>query len=207
MPYLSGYICISYYKMKVFSYFYIFSIFFFLTTLLGLDAYANNSNHLPIDNASLIMDNHQLSIINHQLYVNPDTVIPRVFIKGQYEKLEEILNQQFPKQLLYAYSDNTQNAFSAWAKMVWEMQKFGESTGFDVKGLKAFATFYYDKKGNIRHIAYSLKGTSRYFKPEELDKFFKQFMAFYKLPDIKTKFNFQHEFTLSLPYPRLTERQ
>jgi hypothetical protein len=207
--------------MKIFSYFYIFSTLFFLTTLFGLDAHASNSNqhlidngqHLIdngqclIDNGELMIDNYQSSIINYHLLIHPDTIIPRVFIKGQNEKLEELLNQYFPKQLLYAYNDNTQNAFAAWAKMIRDMQKFGEDNGIDIKGIKAFATFYYDKKGNIRHIAYSLKGTSRYFKPEDLDKFFKLFMAVYKLPDIKTKFNFQHEFTLSLPYPKLTERQ
>jgi hypothetical protein len=169
--------------------------------MFGLDVHAANCNKNI--NALSFLENNQFS----ENPIKIDTVIPKVFIKGQNEKLEELLNQYFPKQIIYAYNDNTQNAFAAWSRMLWEMQKFGETIGFDVKGLKAFATFYYDKKGNIRHISYSLKGSSRYFKPEDLDKFFNQFMGHYKLPDIKTKYNFQHEFTISLPYPRLIERQ
>jgi hypothetical protein len=176
-------------------------LLFFIVLFVGLDAHAMNRN-----NKTLIVS-HCSTLVGHDYFCAPDTTIPRVFIKGQNEKLEEILNQHFPKQLLYAYKDDSQNAFAAWARMVWEMQKFGEDKGFDVKGLKAFATFYYDRKGNIRHIAYSLKGNSRYFKSEDLDRFFKLFMNYYKLPDIKSKYNFQHEFTLSLPYPRIIERQ
>ena len=139
------------------------------------------------------------------LFSAPDSVIPRVFIKGDHEKLEDLLTQQFPKPLLYVFKDNSQNAFAAWANMLWEMEKFSDKIGFDVRGIKAFATFYFDRKGSIRHIAYSLKSNSRYIKAEDLDKFFRQFMANYRM-NVNSKYNFQHEFTLSLPYPRLLEK-
>lgn len=134
----------------------------------------------------------------------PDTVIPKVFIKGQSERLEDLLGQQFPKQILYAYNDNVQAAFAACARMVLAMEKYGNETGYDVRGIKAFVTFYFDRKGNIRHIAYSLKGNSRYFKPEDLERFFRQFMANYRLP-VSSKYNFQHEFQLIIPMPWIVE--
>lgn len=139
--------------------------------------------------------------------IKPDTIIPKVFIKGEREKLENLLDQQYPQQLIRVFNNEAQPAFSAWANMLLEMEKFSESSGFDIKGIKAFATFYFDRYGNIRHIAYSLKGPSRYFKPEELDKFFRQFMTHYRMqvsPNNRT--NFQFDFTLSLPYPRLWEK-
>ncbi len=130
----------------------------------------------------------------------PDTLIPKVFIKGQSEKLEELLNQQFPKQILAVYNDDVNASFSACARMVLDLEKYGEQTGFDIRGIKAFTTFYFDRKGNIRHIAYSLKGNSRYFEPEALERFFRQFMNVFHLP-INAKYNFQHEFQLIIPLP------
>lgn len=135
----------------------------------------------------------------------PDSLFPRVFFLGEFEKLEELLNQEYPKGILYPYKNNSHQAFAAWARMLWEIEKFGDIVGFDIRGIKAFATFYFDRQGHIRHIAYSLKGNSRYFPPAELEDFFIKFMESYRLP-ITSKFNFQHQFTLSLPYPRLIER-
>ncbi|MFN4255718.1 MAG: hypothetical protein ACK4Q5_12005 [Saprospiraceae bacterium] len=135
----------------------------------------------------------------------PDTVIPKVFIKGQSERLEELLNEQFPKQIIYVFNDNVNAAFSACARMVLDIEKYGDQTGFDIRGIKAFVTFYFDRKGGIRHIAYSLKGNSRYFKPEELERFFRQFMNVYRMP-VNAKYNFQHEFQLIIPLPWIVEK-
>lgn len=142
---------------------------------------------------------------SNRLVAPPDSLLPKVFILGEFEKLEDLLAQEYPKGILYPYKNNSHQAFAAWAKMLWEIEKFGDIIGFDIRGIKAFTTFYFDRQGHIRHIAYSLKGNSRYFRPEELEGFFIKFMESYRLP-ITSKFNFQHQFTLSLPYPRLIDK-
>ncbi len=138
-------------------------------------------------------------------FAQTDSLIPKVFIKGDMEDLEDLLTTEFPKPILYPFKNNVQTAFFYCAKMLWEMENFGDEVGYDVRGIKAFVTFYFDRKGQVRHIAYSLKGNSRYFNPDELEAFFIKFMARYRM-QITSKYNFQHEFLLVLPYPKMLEK-
>lgn len=165
-------------------------------SLLCFNVYARNS-------VSCILD--EKALLGYAVMCAPDSVNPKVFVLGEDDILEARLNKIFDKNILRAFDDDSEKTFQAWLDMMTEMEKYADHLGIDLKGINAFATFYWDKKGNIRHIGYSLKAKSRYFKQSELERFFQKFMAKYKMTPIN-KLNFQHTFTISLPFPKIYKK-
>jgi hypothetical protein len=128
---------------------------------------------------------------------------PKVFIIGQNPELESILNKEFDNSIVSVFEENPQYAFAEWANMLLRMDQLCETPEYDVRGIKAFATFYWSKDGHLRYVGYALKSNSRYLKHSEMEHYFLRFMSTHRLPVPKTnKRKFLHSFTLTLPYPR-----
>jgi hypothetical protein len=128
---------------------------------------------------------------------------PKVFIIGQNLALEEMLSQEFAHSIVSVYEENPQAAFSEWAQMLQVMDQICEVPEYDIRGVKAFATFYWSKDGYLRYVGYALKPNSRFIKHGEMEHFFMYFMTRYKQDvPVSNQRKFLHSFTLTMPYPR-----
>ena len=138
-----------------------------------------------------------------QIHDFRDTSLPKVFVIGQNEALESIINSEYNYALVSVFNENPQAAFEEWANMILRMDQVCTTGDMDIRGIKAFATFYWSKDGKLERIGYALKANSRYIRHDDLTYFFTRFMQIHKLPVPKTnKKKFSHSFTLTLPYPR-----
>lgn len=130
--------------------------------------------------------------------------LPKVFMIGQNPELESVLNQEYDYSIVSAFEEDPQAAFGEWANMLMRMDHLCTTAPeLDIRGVRAFATFYWSRDGKLKYVGYALKSNSRYVKHADLEFYFARFMADYKLPVPKTnKRKFLHSFTLTLPYPR-----
>ncbi len=142
--------------------------------------------------------------LRQQLDMRKSESMPRVFIIGQQPALESVLNQEYNYSIVSVFNENSQTAFSEWANMLLRMDDLCEQNPeLDIRGVKAYTTFYWSRTGELKYVGYALKSNSRYVKPEDMERFFLRFMANYRMPvPRQNKQKFQHSFTLALPYPR-----
>jgi hypothetical protein len=134
----------------------------------------------------------------------PAVTLPKVFIIGQNPELESILNQEYNYSLVSVFNEDPQAAFGEWSNMLIRMDQLCTTAPeLDVRGIKAYATFYWSRDGSLKYVGYALKSNSRFVKHADLEYYFTRFMATYKLPVPKgNKHKFIHSYTLTLPYPR-----
>lgn len=123
---------------------------------------------------------------------------------GQQQALESVLNQEYNYSIVSVFNENPQTAFAEWATMLLRMDDLCvQNSDLDIRGVKAYATFYWSRTGELKYVGYALKSYSRYIKHEDMERYFLRFMDNYRLPVPKqNKQKFQHSFTLTLPYPR-----
>lgn len=111
-----------------------------------------------------------------------DTVLPAVFLIGEYEKEFEELNLEYQVMLLSACENNMDVAYDKWLGLLMQMESFAETNDFDLKGLKCWLNVFWDKDGTINHIAYYLKPNSKNIDLKYLTTFFGQFAKNYTFP-------------------------
>ncbi|MEM1323515.1 MAG: hypothetical protein AAGG75_24835 [Bacteroidota bacterium] len=127
-----------------------------------------------------------------------DTILPKAFIIGEYEKQFETLNIEHSTMLL-AVCDNDMNlAFSKWLSMLKEMEAYADVIGYDLKSLKLWLNVFWEKEGKIKHIAYYPKPGSRNVNLEELSAFFSSFMNHYTFP-LVAEVDYSHYGSASFP--------
>jgi hypothetical protein len=130
--------------------------------------------------------------------------MPKVFIIGNQPALEAVLNEEYNYSIVSVFNENPQTAFTEWATMLLRMDdQCVQNPELDIRGIKAFATFYWSRTGELKYVGYALKSNSRYVKQEEMERYFLRFMANFRMPVPRQNQNkFLHSFTLTLPYPR-----
>ena len=145
----------------------------------------------------------QESPLQETIAATPVESLPKVFVMGNNLALETELAAEYDYSIVSTFGENAQSAFSEWANMILRMDQLCTSSDMDIRGIKAFATFYFAKDGKVKYIGYALKSNSRYLNHQDLEYFFTKFMANYKMPVPKANTHkFSHSFTLTLPYPR-----
>ncbi len=131
--------------------------------------------------------------------IRPDTTsLPKAFILGQYEKAYEKLCESHTKLLIEVCNDDMDVAYNKWLSLLEEMEDYADEINYDIKGIRVWLNVYWDKSGNIDHIAYHLKTNSRNIDQTELSAFFSSFMNHYKFPIVSER-NFFHSGSASFP--------
>ena len=121
-----------------------------------------------------------------------------VFLIGDDSKAFEALSRRYNTPLLDACEDDIKTAFYKWKDMMIALEKFSESEGYDIRGVKMWIKIFWAADGSIEHIAYFLKPHSRNISTDELSDFFQRFMATYKLP-LEVERRFSHYGSASFP--------
>lgn len=116
----------------------------------------------------------------------PDTM-PRIFVLGDQEKEFEALQMEYEYSLLSVCNNDYDSSFVHWVMMLKQMEEFGDSIDFDLKGIKMWVQVFWDPDGSIRHIGYYLKPNSKNIRKEEMAAFFKGFINHYKSPLVTTR--------------------
>jgi hypothetical protein len=111
-----------------------------------------------------------------------DTIAPKVFIIGEYERQYEELMGEHSTLLLTACKDDMNVAFEKWQEMLIGMEEQAEMIGYDLKGIKLWLNIFWEGDGNIKHIAYHLKPNSRNVDTDKLSMFFINFINNYQFP-------------------------
>lgn len=130
--------------------------------------------------------------------IEADTVLPKVFLIGEFEAEYEALIQRHPTLLFSACEMDMELAYSKWVSMLEEIELASEDFGLDLKGVKIWLNVFWEKDGSISNLAYFLKPVSRNVDLEELDLFFADFIASYRFPMIYDK-KYSHYGTASFP--------
>ena len=111
-----------------------------------------------------------------------DTLAPKVFIIGDYEKQYQDLLAEHDMLLLTACDNDMNVAFEKWQGMLLAMEEHAEAINYDLKGLKMWLNIFWDEDGAVNHIAYYLKPNSRNADTEKLTMYFTDFMNNYRFP-------------------------
>ena len=127
------------------------------------------------------------AICNVQAQTSADT-LPRIFILGEHTDQFESLFLNYD-HLLSAVDNDTKRAYNLWSDVLNEMDLYSEEIGVDLKGIQLMMYVFWDKSGNIKHLAYYLKPTSKNVEYPVLTAFFKNFVK-----------NHQLSFTANKPY-------
>ncbi|MFK7934795.1 MAG: hypothetical protein AB8G22_14895 [Saprospiraceae bacterium] len=126
------------------------------------------------------------------------TDLPKVFLLGEHEKEYEQLVMDYNANLLAACDNDMQGAFKKWVSMLKEMEEYAKNMEYDINGVKFWIHVFWDKNGEIKHLAYHLRPNSRSIETEELSNFLQSFINQYRFPLTTTK-KFSHYSTAYFP--------
>jgi len=126
------------------------------------------------------------------------TVVPEVFLIGQYEDSYFQLSQQHPQALLSVYNDNLDLAYKGWSEFLMDIEDYATELEFDIKGAKIWLNVYFNQDGSISNLAFYPKPNSRNIQNDHLVAFFKSFVRQYHYPEVAEK-GFQHSASASFP--------
>lgn len=130
-----------------------------------------------------------------------DTILPPVFLIGEFENQYNELIQDYETLLFTVCDFDMDAAFSKWQSMLREMDSFAKQNDVDLDGVKVWLNVFLEKNGKISHLAYYLKPMSKNIDQAELSAFFKTFIKDYRFP-LLSKGNYSHYGTASFPvYP------
>lgn len=130
--------------------------------------------------------------------IQVDTILPTVFLIGEYENQYFEAIQDYETLLLTACENDMDEAYSKWVSMLEEMEAYSNEINFDLKGLKVWFNIFWEPNGTISHLAYYLKPVSKNLDTAELNAFFKSFINNYRFPLIHDK-RYSHYGTASFP--------
>jgi len=132
------------------------------------------------------------------MHVERDSIMPKVFLIGEYENDYNNLLLDY-ETLLFAACDFDMNvAYDKWMSMLREMEAYATDINFDLKGTKLWLNVFWEKDGTIKHVAYYLKPISRNVDTAELSAFFSSFMNNYTFPLVIDK-SYSHYGSASFP--------
>jgi len=137
--------------------------------------------------------------MNHYTYqVEGDTILPPVFLIGEYENQYNELITDYETLLFTVCDFDMDVAFSKWQSMLKEMDTFAKANNLDLDGVKVWLNVFLKPNGEITHLAYYLKPMSKNIETLELSAFFKEFIKDYRFP-LLAKGNYSHYGTASFP--------
>ena len=84
------------------------------------------------------------------------------------------------------------------------IEDYAEKNKFDLKGVKMWVEFYFDKDGSLKHLAYALKPNSRNIDTRDLTAFLMSFTNTYKM-QISTNRRFYTNMHASFPIASVAE--
>jgi hypothetical protein len=117
---------------------------------------------------------------------------------GSNEQAEDALSLRYKNSLLEVCNYDFDIAFEKYQSLLVAMESYSDQIGFDLKGVKMWCNFYFEKDGTIKHITFHLKPQSRNIKTDELTAFLSSFMNKYKFPVI-TAARFYHTGVINFP--------
>ncbi len=123
--------------------------------------------------------------------------LPVVFILGEHDQAYEAIVPGY-STLLEACDGDMNLAFGKLMSMMREMEAYANLTGYDLKGIKAWMHFFWNKNGSIEHIGFYLKPNSKNVATGKLAIFLDGFARQYKLPLTANK-PFAHYSSFSFP--------
>lgn len=130
--------------------------------------------------------------------INPKTVteqdttttMPKVFVLGYNESAYDHLSVEYQASLIEVNDEDSDQAQKMWTTMIVEMEAYADMLEFDIKGVKMWMHVFWNEKGEIKHIGFYLKPTSRNIDANELTSFLMDFMNNYYVPrDFESKFS------------------
>ena len=127
-----------------------------------------------------------------------DTMLPRVFLLGEFEIQMDKISSEHSTQLLESCNNDIDEAYTKWMSFIREMEAYGDQIKFDLKGVKVWLNVFFEKNGKINHIGYYLKPNSKNVKNEEFSAFLKSFMNHYTFPHNASK-NYSHYGSAAFP--------
>ena len=130
--------------------------------------------------------------------IKSDTILPPVFLIGEYENQYNELIEAYETLLFTVCEFDMDAAFSKWQSMLKEMNGFAERNSMDLDGVKVWLNVFIEPSGEISHLAYYLKPTSKNVDAAELNAFFKEFIKDYRFP-LLSKTTYSHYGTASFP--------
>ena len=107
---------------------------------------------------------------------------PMIFKIGDQEDAYEELLISYSSSLLEVCNHEPMKAYENWLRLSLEMELFAQKIGFEIRGVKVWFHIFFGPDGGIDHLGYHLKPESRFVKQEDLEAFFKQFVAQYNFP-------------------------
>ena len=126
------------------------------------------------------------------------SVLPTVFLIGEYEDRYLELSKAHPAQFMSVYDNDIDRAYKGWTNCLMDMEDYAGRINFDLKGIKVWINLYFNADGTISNLAFYPKPNSRNVPDEELTAFFKSFVSHYHLPVTAEK-GFQHSTSASFP--------
>lgn len=109
-------------------------------------------------------------------------VLPNVFQIGDYQEEYEVLQRKYSASLLEVCDKDMQQAYTKLNSLYQEMEAYATSKRFDIKGVRVWLHFFWDKDGSIQHLAYHLRPNSRNINRKELEIFLLHFIHYYRFP-------------------------
>ncbi len=131
------------------------------------------------------------------------TVMPRVFLIGDYEEEYDLLQEEYEISLLEICDNDMQLAYGKLISMFEEMEAYAEQIGYDVNGVRIWLHLFWGEDGTIEYLAFHPRPNSRKVENEELETFLLGFVHQYRFPLISTE-----KYTLysSASFPTFSKR-
>jgi hypothetical protein len=135
-------------------------------------------------------------------YTQTDTVIPKVFILGEFDGAPfEALKAKYETSLVTLCHNDMEIAYYSWVHTLKGLEAYSEEQSFDLKGLKFWMYAFWNKDGTIDYLAFHLKPNSRNLTDAEM-AYFKLFLTnfcnHYTFP-IKSDKNFSNYAPAAFP--------
>ena len=142
-----------------------------------------------------------LTLLVVRSYTQPHaqaSVLPSVFLIGEYEDRYLELSKAHPALFMSVYQNDIDRAYQGWTNCLMDMEDYASRINFDLKGVKVWINLYFNQDGTIANLAYYLKPNSRNIPTDDMTAFFKSFVNQYHLP-VHAEKGFQHSTSASFP--------
>ncbi len=127
-----------------------------------------------------------------------DTILPPVFLIGEFENQYNELIVDYETLLFTVCDFDMDAAFSKWQSMLRGIDTFAERNDVDLDGVKIWLNVFMEPGGEISHLAYYLKPMSKNIDDAILKALFKEFIKDYRFP-LLAKSTYSHYGTASFP--------
>lgn len=118
------------------------------------------------------------------------TSMPKVFVLGYNESAYDQLSGEYSASLIEVNAEDEMQAQKMWTTMIVEMEAYADMLDFDIKGVKMWMHVFWNETGEIKHIGFYLKQSSRNIDTNELTSFLMDFMNNYYVPrEFESKFS------------------